>query len=87
MSRIVLPILACAVLALPARAQSDDAAYCAKLGDLAVRYTGSAGGNGGLRVDSTTTDAIDKCRKGDTAGGIAALEKKLRSSGFTLPKR
>ena len=31
-----------------AMAQSGDAAYCAKLADLARRYTGSAGGDGRL---------------------------------------
>jgi hypothetical protein len=54
---------------------------------LALRYTGSAGGNGGLRPDFSTTGAIDDCRKGNTAAGIAVLEKTLRNNGFTLPKR
>jgi hypothetical protein len=87
MSRVLLSILACAVLALPASAQSDDAAYCAELGALAAKYTGSAGGNGGTRPDFTTNEAIADCRKGNTAAGIPVLEKKLRSNGFTLPKR
>jgi hypothetical protein len=82
-----LPLLAGTVLANPAVAQSDDAAYCAQLGSLALRYTGSAGGNGGLRPDFSTTEAIDDCRKGNTAAGIAVLEKTLRNNGFTLPKR
>jgi len=64
-----------------------DAAYCAELGHLALRYTGHAGGNGGLAPDYTTLDAIDDCYKGNTARGIPILEKKLRCSGFTLPKR
>src|SRR5262245_22014879 len=64
-----------------------DAAYCAELGHLALRYTGHAGGNGGLAPDYTTLDAIDDCNKGNTANGILILEKKLRCSGFTLPKR
>jgi hypothetical protein len=34
-----------------------DAAYCAELGRLALRYTGHAGGNGGLAPDYTTLDA------------------------------
>jgi len=68
-------------------AQGNDAAYCAELGSLALRYTGHAGGNGGLAPDYTTLDAIDDCRKGNTARGISILEKKLRDNGFTLPKR
>jgi len=77
-------ILACAVLPIPAVAQSDDAAYCAQLGNLALRYTGSAGGNGGLRPDFDTLGAISDCKKGNTAAGIEVLERKLRNNGFTL---
>jgi hypothetical protein len=87
MTRMLVLLLACAALAGPAVAQSDDAAYCAQLGALARRYTGSAGGEGGLRPDFSTLGAIDDCNKGNTAAGIAVLEKKLRSNGFTLPKR
>lgn len=79
--------LAGAVLAVPAMAQSDDAAYCAKLAELALRYTGSAGGDGRLTPDLSTRGAIDDCNKGKTAAGIPVLEKLLRSQGFTLPKR
>jgi hypothetical protein len=87
MTRMPLLLLAGAALANPAVAQSDDAAYCAQLGALALRYTGSAGGNGGLRPDFTTVGAIDDCKKGNTAAGIPVLEKTLRNNGFTLPKR
>ncbi len=87
MNRMALLLLAGTALASPAVAQSDDAAYCAQLGALALRYTGSAGGQGGLRPDFTTVGAIDDCKKGNTAAGIPVLEKTLRSNGFTLPKR
>jgi hypothetical protein len=87
MTRLALRLLVCAGLSSPAVAQTDDAAYCAQLGSLALKYTGSAGGNGGLRPDFDTIEAIDDCRKGNTAAGIPVLEKKLRSNGFTLPKR
>jgi hypothetical protein len=70
-----------------ADAPVKDAAYCAELGGLALRYTGHTGGNGGLAPDYTTLDAINDCNKGNTAAGIQILEKKLRCSGFTLPKR
>jgi hypothetical protein len=87
MNRMALLLLTGVVLSSPAVAQSDDAAYCAQLGALALRYTGSAGGQGGLRPDFTTTGAIDDCKKGNTAAGIPVLEKTLRNNGFTLPKR
>ena len=40
-----------------------------------------------LEVDLAIMEAIDDCRKGRTAQGIAALEKKIRSKGFTPPPR
>ena len=82
-------ILTCVLLAFPALAlaQSDDAAYCAKLGELAAKYTGMAGGNGGTRPDLDTAEAISECRKGNTAAGIPVLEQKLRNSRITLPQR
>ena len=87
MIRALLTTLACLAFALPAAAQSDDAAYCATLGDYAVKYLGNNGGDGGTRPDIATVEAIADCRKGNTAAGIAALEKKIRSKGFTPPKR
>jgi len=84
---IAASLAACIVLATSAVAQSDDAAYCAKLASLALRYTGSAGGEGHLAPGLTTLGAIDDCNKGRFAAGIAVLERKLRSNGFTLPAR
>lgn len=74
-------------LAGAALAQSDDAAYCTKLGDYARKYLGDPGGNGGMRPDFETTEAINDCNKGNTAAGIAKLEKKIRGMGFTPPSR
>lgn len=71
----------------PAQAQTSDAAYCSQLGDLARRYSGSAGGEGRLAPDLSTLGAIEDCNRGNYAAGIATLERKLRSQGFTLPKR
>lgn len=87
MTRLILPLLLLACVAGEATAQSDDAAYCKKLGDYATRYLGDPGGNGGTRPDFDIADGIGKCNKGDTAGGIAILEKKIRSKGFTPPAR
>jgi len=87
--RRLLPLLAieAAALLAPAVAAADDADYCRALAALANRYlaSGTALGNG--TTDLETKTAIDSCNKGDTAAGIAVLERKLRSAGFTLPKR
>lgn len=85
--RTLALILACSLPVLPVMAQSDDAAYCAQLANLALRYTGSSGAEGRLSPDLSTLGVINDCNKGNTAAGIAVLEKKLRSHGFTLPKR
>ena len=87
MTRLTILLLLSALLAVPAMAQSDDAAYCRKLGEYATRYLGDPGGNGGTRPDFDIIDGIDKCNKGNTAAGIAILEKKIRSKGFTPPPR
>ena len=84
---VICAVLAFPALVFPAWAQSDDAAYCAQLGALAVKYTGMAGGNGGTRPDLDTAEAINECQKGNTAAGIPVLEQKLRNSRITLPKR
>lgn len=87
MTRLTAFVLFSSLLACNAAAQTDDAAYCKKLGDYATRYLGDTGGNGGTRPDFDILEGIAKCNKGDTAGGIAILEKKIRSKGFTPPSR
>ena len=87
MTRLTLPLVLLACVASEAAAQSDDAAYCRKLSDYATRYTGDTSFNGGARPDFDILDGVDKCNKGDTAAGIAVLEKKIRSKGFTPPPR
>ena len=87
MMRALVVLAAGIGFATAAAAQSDDAAYCARLAELALRYTGSAGGEGRLAPDLSTRAAIDDCNKGNFAAGIPVLERKLRGNGFTLPKR
>ncbi len=87
MTRLTFLVLLSALLTGQAMAQSDDAAYCRKLGEYATRYLGDPGGNGGTRPDFDIMEGIDKCNKGNTAAGIAILEKKIRSKGFTPPAR
>ena len=87
MNRTLLLLLADLLLPLPASAQSDDAAYCAQLSALALRYLTGGSVEGRGVPDLQTSAAVNDCRSGKTAAGIPVLEKKLRSNGFTLPKR
>jgi len=87
MTRLTFLVLLSVLLTGQAMAQSDDAAYCKKLGEYATRYLGDPGGNGGTRPDFDIMEGIDKCNKGNTAAGIAILEKKIRSKGLTPPAR
>jgi hypothetical protein len=87
MTRFTVLISLSVLLASQAIAQSDDAAYCKKLADYATRYAGDSSFNGGNRPSIDIMDGIDKCDKGDTAAGIATLERKIRSKGFTPPSR
>jgi len=84
---ILLGAIALLLLPLPTWAQADDAAYCAELGELVRRYTGSPGASGETRPNVATIEAIDNCSKGNTAAGIKVLEQILRNNGFTLPRR
>ena len=82
--RIIVPAMALAVagwLAPPAHA--DDKAYCAELSSLYRRYVQNSPGR---QFDVDASVALDNCRKGNTAAAIPVLEKKLRESGFSLPK-
>ena len=79
--------MALLLLPLPTWAQANDTAYCVELGELVRRYAGSPGANGDTRPNFAIIEAIENCRKGNTAAGIKVLEQILRSNGFTLPKR
>ncbi|WP_422030199.1 hypothetical protein [Reyranella sp.] len=87
MTRPTLLTVLFVCLACSVAAQTDDAAYCRKLSEYATRYMGDAAFNGGTRPDFDIMEGTAKCNKGDTAGGIAILEKKIRSKGFTPPPR
>ena len=65
----------------------SDAAYCAKLAELTLRYTGKVGLQGELGPTKTTAVAINACKQGNFADGIPVLEKTLRDNRFTLPTR
>jgi peptidoglycan hydrolase-like protein with peptidoglycan-binding domain len=66
---------------VPAPAPRDDAAYCAALSALYRRYLGSAGES--LFAEVTASLAMDECARGETAGGILVLEKKVLDGRFT----
>jgi len=83
---LLLPATLLAFLPGPGVAQTTDAAYCARLAELVVRYIGKQI-NGQNRPDSDSLVAIDRCDHGDTATGIPILERKLLAGGFTLPPR
>jgi hypothetical protein len=80
-------VLALALLSVAPAARADDAAYCATLSESAYRYLATCATNGESKPDLETRTAIEDCHSGKTAAGIAVLERKLASNGFTLPKR
>jgi hypothetical protein len=86
-SVLVLSAIPLAVIPLTAWAQADDGAYCAALSTLANRYLVSSTGQGNGAPDLDVRTSQNECAKGNFAKGIPVLERKLRSNGFTLPKR
>jgi hypothetical protein len=80
-----MPIAGLALLPIAAQAGSiqDDKAYCAELSSMYRRYVQNAPGR---RFDVEAGYALENCQKGNTAAAIPILEKKLESSGFSLPK-
>jgi hypothetical protein len=64
--------------------------YCAALLDKYLRYAGATeypGTPGKLSNDNQAGLAQAKCQAGDTAGGIAILERKLRAAKLDPPPR
>jgi hypothetical protein len=70
----------------PSRAQADDLAYCSTLYDMAVRYRGRQI-NGESKPDPDMIVALEQCKHGQAAAGIATLERRLRSADITPPPR
>ena len=67
-------------------AQADDLAYCSTLYDLAVRYRGRLI-NGESKPDPDMIVALEQCKHGQAAAGIAHLQQRLRSADVTVPPR
>ncbi len=76
-----------AALPVGALAQETDQAYCNRLGSLASRYIGSAGGDGRMAPDLNVLGAITDCNKGRADKSIPYLEKRLRDNHITVPPR
>jgi hypothetical protein len=82
--RILLPLVALAVASpIPTQAQGGEQAYCTELSALYRKYVQNARGRG---FDADGAWALEACSKGNTEAAIPVLEKKLRDSGFSLPK-
>jgi hypothetical protein len=64
-------------------AQGNDKAYCTELSALYRKYVQNAQGR---KIDVEALTALDDCQKGNTAAAIPVLEKRLTTSGFSLPK-
>jgi len=67
-------------------AQTSDLAYCTQLYELAVRYRGRLI-NGESKPDPDMIVALEQCKHGQAAAGIATLEQKLRDGDINLPPR
>ena len=76
-----------AALPAGASAQETDQAYCNRLGSLAQRYIGSAGGDGRMAPDLNVLGAITDCNKGRADKSIPYLEQRLRDNHITVPPR
>jgi len=70
----------------PLPALADDASYCADLSTLALKNLSKyALAHPSYDVDVTVS--VDQCKRGNYAGGIPTLERKLLANGYKLPPR
>ena len=77
----------CLLLApIDLHAQAGELAYCTTLYDLAVKYRGRQI-NGESKPDPDMIVALEQCKHGNAAAGIATLERKVRSADVNLPPR
>ena len=77
----------CLLLApIDLHAQAGELAYCTTLYDLAVKYRGRQI-NGESKPDPDMIIAMEQCKRGNSAAGIATLDGKLRSADITVPPR
>lgn len=76
-------------LSLPfaASAQSSDAKYCSDLSDKYEQYLNMSSKRGPQPQSLDAQAAVGRCKPGETASTIPALEKALRNAKFDLPPR
>ena len=88
LSSVVLlaSVLAIGPALAPAWAASDDLTYCTTLYEMAVKYRGRAI-QGESKPDLDMVVALEQCKHGDAAAGIATLEHKLRDGRISIPPR
>ena len=79
-------LLAPALVPTRAGAAMDDLAYCTLLYEMAVKYRGRAI-QGESKPDLDMVVALEECKHGQAAAGIATLEGKLRDGKINLPAR
>jgi hypothetical protein len=74
--------------AVPASAQSTDAAYCHALAGKYQQYLAGYGSGRHSDVDQNVSAriAVDKCNAGDVSG-IPVLEQELKKAKIDLPSR
>ena len=74
--------------AVPASAQSNDAAYCSALIKEYQHYllTNASSHHGGAEQNAPARIAIDKCKANDYSG-IPVLEQELHNAKLDLPSR
>ncbi len=77
------------VLSLPfaASAQSSDAKYCSDLSDKYEQYLNMSSKRGAQPQSLEAQAAVGRCKPGEMASTIPALEKALRNAKFDLPPR
>ena len=85
--RTAASLLACAVLSTSGRGAKRRCRLLRPAGGFGPPIYRQRRWRGSSRPDLSTLGAIDDCNKGNFAAGIAVLERKLRSNGFTLPTR
>ncbi len=77
------------VLSMPlvASAQSSDSKYCSDLSDKYERYLDMSSKKGPQPQSLESQAAVGKCKPGEAAASIPALEKALRNAKLDLPPR
>ena len=82
----LVPTLALS-LPIAASAQSSDEKYCGALSDKYKQYLDMSSKKGSQPQSLEAQAVVGKCKPGETAASIPALEKALKDAKFDLPPR